>query len=141
MQATINIAALDIGEVRIGVAKSVPDVRIAKPYGVIANDGSVVQSIADFISNEWVDVLVIGLPRGLQGQETDQTKYVRDFVARLREVLAVPFVFQDEALTSQKAEQELQARGKPYEKGEIDALAATYILQDYLDAQELQRGI
>ena len=40
---------------------------------------------------------------------------------------------QDEALTSHHAEEELEARGKPYERGDIDALAATYIVQDWLD--------
>jgi RNase H-fold protein (predicted Holliday junction resolvase) len=45
-------------------------------------------------------------------------------------------VFQDEALTSRKAESELNKRGKPYAKGDVDALAATYILEDYLTQQE-----
>jgi RNase H-fold protein (predicted Holliday junction resolvase) len=39
---------------------------------------------------------------------------------------------QDEAVTSKRAEAELEARGKPYQRGDIDALAATYILEDFL---------
>lgn len=136
MPATINIAALDIGESRIGVAKNVPDVRLAKPFGVIANDQKVIKSITDFVASEWVDVLVIGLPRGMEGQETQQTNYVKSFAAQIREILTVPIIFQDEAVTSLKAEEELKARGATYQKGDIDALAATYILQDYLDTQE-----
>ena len=42
-------------------------------------------------------------------------------------------VFQDESLTSVMAEDRLKASGKPYEKGDIDAMAATIILQDYLE--------
>jgi putative transcription antitermination factor YqgF len=68
----------------------------------------------------------------LQGQETDQTGYVRNFVATLQKEISTPIVLQDEALTSHHAEEELESRGKPYAKGDIDALAACYILEDYL---------
>ncbi|MCX6728115.1 MAG: Holliday junction resolvase RuvX, partial [Candidatus Saccharibacteria bacterium] len=54
-------------------------------------------------------------------------------VAKLEKVIIVPTHLQDEALTSVKAEEELKSRGMPFEKGDIDALAATYILQDFLD--------
>ena len=84
--------------------------------------------------------LVVGLPRGLDGQETAQTQTVRDFAAQLREHVAVPMFWQDEALTSQKAEDELSLRKKPFAKGDVDALAATYILDDFLqDNSDLQR--
>ena len=125
-------AALDVGEVRIGVALTPKGVRIAQPYGVIANDDSVMQSIRKLIDQEQITALAIGLPRGLQGQETDQTRYVRDFVQRLQGYIDTPIELQDEALTSHKAEEELAARGKKFEKGDIDALAACYILEDFL---------
>ena len=50
----------------------------------------------------------------------------------LRERIDLPVIAQDEAATSVKATEELESRGKPYDKGAIDALAATYILEDYL---------
>lgn len=125
-------AALDVGEVRIGVALTPKGVRIAQPYGVIANDQSVVDAIKNLISSEQITALAIGLPRGLQGQETDQTRYVRKFVKQLQSAIGIPIHLQDEALTSVKAEAELTARGKEFAKGEIDALAACYILEDFL---------
>jgi putative Holliday junction resolvase len=79
-----------------------------------------------------VTQLVAGLPRGLDGQETAQTQYARMFGDQLAAQLQLPVYYQDEAVTSQQAKAELEARGKPYAKGEIDALAATYILEDYL---------
>ncbi len=79
-----------------------------------------------------VSQLVAGLPRGLDGQETAQTAYARNFAEAISQQLQLPVYYQDEAVTSRQAEAELQARGKPYAKGDIDALAATYILEDYL---------
>jgi putative Holliday junction resolvase len=134
MLATNVYVALDIGKVRIGVASNPSGVFIAQPRGVIANDQNVVASIKKLISDEQATVLVVGLPRGLQGQETEQTKYVRDFIQKLQDAISVPIQLQDEAMTSVHAEEELSLRKKPFEKGDIDALAATYILQDYLQS-------
>ena len=128
-----NCLSLDIGEVRIGFAANPAGVQIAQPRGVVKNDDKVVTSIKKIIETEKPAVLVVGLPRGMQGQETDQTKYVREFVENLKTNISIPIVLQDEALTSVKAEHELDERGKSYERGDIDALAASYILQDYLD--------
>ena len=79
--------------------------------------------------------LVIGLPRGLEGQTTPQTEATQTFGSSLAEQLKLPVNWQDEALTSAQAEAELKARGKPYTKEAIDALSATYILEDYLRAK------
>ncbi|MDQ5886307.1 MAG: putative pre6S rRNA nuclease [Patescibacteria group bacterium] len=132
MPAIRACLALDIGEVRIGVAANPAGLSIAQPRGYIANDDKVRKVIQSYIDKEKAEVLVVGLPRGMQGQETDQTKYVRNFIQELQTFVTIPIVLQDEALTSVKAEQELDARGKTYERGDIDALAASYILDDYL---------
>lgn len=132
MPAIKACLALDVGEVRIGIAANPAGVSMAQPRGFITNNDKVVESIQKFIESENAEVLVVGLPRGMQGQETDQTLYVRDFVEALKAQISLPIVLQDEALTSVKAEQELDARGKSYERGDIDSLAASYILDDYL---------
>jgi putative Holliday junction resolvase len=126
-----SILGLDVGEVRVGVALANSVARLASPYLTLANTGSVIQQIHDIIDKESVDVVVVGLPRNLSGEDTDQTRYCRSFADQLTPFVKV--VFQDEALTSRKAEAELQARGKAYEKGDIDSLAATYILEDFLN--------
>jgi putative Holliday junction resolvase len=68
----------------------------------------------------------------MQGQVTQQTEAIEAFSEDIRQHINIPISYQDEAVTSRQAEAELQARGRPYKKGDIDALAATYILEDYL---------
>ncbi len=127
------IAALDVGEVRIGIAMNPPGVSIAQPLMTIDNDAKVIETIASLISDHNVTTLVVGNPRNMQGNDTEQTRYVDGFVEKLKSNIDVPVFMQDEALTSVKAEEELKGRKSPYEKGDIDSLAATYILQDYIE--------
>ena len=131
-----TILALDVGTVRIGVAIASSIAKLARPETTLPNDEFFTDRLLQIIDNESVGKLVIGLPRGLNGQETEQTQLVREFVERIKLAVSVPVFLQDEALTSSKAKQELFARGKPYQKGEVDALAATYILEDYLKENE-----
>jgi RNAse H domain protein, YqgF family len=127
-----SYVALDVGEKRIGVALARDDVKIAMAYDTLNVDGGEVQAIAEIIVREKADVLVVGYPRNQAGEPTKQTEFVERFVEQLRDI-APKIVFQDESLTSVKAEEILNARNQPYVKGEIDALAASLILQDYLE--------
>lgn len=127
-----SIVALDVGTQRIGVAEANVIARIAHPFMTLQHTESIVQDIDALLVKQEAVALVVGLPRGLEGQETAQTRYVQDFVTALEKQVTVPIHWQDEAVTSQKAEAELNARKKPYSKGDIDALAAAYILEDYL---------
>jgi putative Holliday junction resolvase len=124
-----SILALDVGEKRIGVAIANSIARLARPLTTLPHDDNIFATLEKLIADESVSVVVVGLPRNLSGEDTDQTAYVRQFTEKLRHDM---IRFQDEALTSKKAEMELRQRGKPYAKGDIDALAATYILEDYL---------
>lgn len=124
--------ALDVGSKRIGVAIASLSFKLPRPLYTLANDDDFIARLKRLIETEAIGVLVVGLPRGLDGQETGQTKYVREFVDQLKTQIELPINFQDEALSSARAEAELTARGKIYQKGDIDALAATFILEDYL---------
>jgi putative Holliday junction resolvase len=84
------------------------------------------------IKTESAGALVVGLPRGLDGQHTAQTDDSLAFAEKLKQHFSLPVHLQDEAVTSKQAEAELEARGKAYVKDDIDALAATYILEDWL---------
>ena|ERR1035437_10564175 len=133
MSIQVNtILALDVGGQRVGVAIASGEVKFAHPLTTLDKPETVIDDIKELISQHDVGTIVIGLPRGLNGQETDQTATVRAFVEKLKTDMTIPFVFQDEALTSIKAEDELNKRGKVYSRGDIDALAATYILEDYI---------
>lgn len=135
MTAAHTLLCLDIGEVRIGVARANSIARIAEPVKTIANDEVVVHTLQEMIAAEPVAVIVVGLPQNRNHEDTDQTRYVRDVVARLEKEINIPFIFQDEAGSSQKAEEILRGRGKSYPKEAIDAEAATLILQDYIEEQ------
>ena len=127
-----SYVALDIGEKRIGVALARDDVKIAMAYDTLNVDGGEVQAIAEIIVREKADVLVVGYPRNQAGEPTKQTEFVERFIEQLRDIVS-KIVFQDESLTSVKSEEILNARNQPYAKGEVDALAASLILQDYLE--------
>jgi len=127
-----SYVALDVGEKRIGVALARDDVKIAMAYDTLNVDGGEVQAIAEIIVREKADVLVVGYPRNQAGEPTKQTEFVERFIEQLRDIVS-KIVFQDESLTSVKAEEILNARNQPYAKGEVDALAASLILQDYLE--------
>jgi putative Holliday junction resolvase len=133
MQATRStILALDVGTKRIGVAVSDLSTRFPRPLTTIQADTNPVEQLQGLVGREGAVGLVIGLPRGLDGQETAQTQLVRTFAEGLKGQINLPQYWQDEAVTSRQAEEELKSRGKPYQKGDIDALSATYILEDFL---------
>lgn len=123
---------MDVGAKRIGVAAS--DVRARLPHPLTTLDAAqdVPAAVRELVAEHGVVGVVIGLPRGLDGQDTAQTQAVRAFAKELEAQLSLPYYWQDEAVTSRQAEEELQRRGKPYQKGDIDALSATYILEDFL---------
>ncbi len=128
---------MDVGEARIGIAISIPGVSIARPYDTYSNDDLFQNKLTSVLEKEKVDHIVVGLPRNMDGQETKQTKYVRDFTDKLMLIISLPFTFQDEALTSVNAEKKLKLQAKPYEIADIDSMAASIILQDYLENQKV----
>ena len=130
--------ALDIGLQRIGVAIARSDSRLSRPLSVIFNNDNFVDQLNQLIQINNINELVIGIPHGLDGQSTDQTRYTEDFVSSLKKNINLPIHLQDEAVTSVQAEKELIARGKPYSKGDIDSLAATYILDDFLQPSRIE---
>lgn len=132
MSKFLTLVCLDVGEKRIGVAKGDNIVRLASPLLTIGVDGTEIDSIKQILSNENASLLVVGFPRNQSGDVTKQTKFVENFVSRLGDI-GVDIVFQDESLTSVIAEQRLISHKKPYQKGDIDSMAASIILQDYIE--------
>ncbi len=130
-----SVLALDVGGVRVGVAIMSIDAKLPHPLRTLTSQGQdLFAEIKSIINEESVSQLVIGLPRGLSGQNTSQTEETISFVETLKTQVTIPIDMQDEALSSSRAKDELEKRGKPYTKGDIDALAATYILEDwYID--------
>ena len=131
----MKIIGLDVGEKRIGVTKVDSSTRIALPIGFIEVDGSEWQEIARLARLANTNLFVLGLPRSNEGNETKQTLYVRNFAKMLTEKIPEAKIrFQDESLTSVEAEKRLKNSKKKYAKGDIDAEAATIILQDFIES-------
>lgn len=128
----MTLLGLDVGAQRVGVSLARLDVAIPQPLTTLDATDSIHDRIAGLVDEHQSAAIVVGWPRGLAGQSTGQTQTVESFVEALRQVVDVPVHLQDEALTSQKAEAELSARRKPFTREDIDALAATYILEDYI---------
>ncbi|QHU93924.1 Holliday junction resolvase RuvX [Candidatus Saccharibacteria bacterium oral taxon 488] len=127
-----NFLALDVGEKRIGLAMADSQVRIAVPFGWVASDERVMEELAEIMLRHDISLVVVGYPRNQSGEPTQQTEFVVDFVRRLGQLdIDAEIAYQDESLTSVQAEQRLA--GKIKDKGEIDAEAASIILQDYLE--------
>jgi putative holliday junction resolvase len=120
---------IDFGTKRIGLAIAESEVKLARPLATVT-----AQELPVIVKRHGpFEAVVVGLPRGLDGQDTPQTLTVQRLADDLLGPLKLDPIYQDEAATSAIAEEQLKASGKPYTKADIDAEAATIILQDYLD--------
>jgi len=130
------IMALDYGASRIGVAIASSIARLPRPLTTLATTDHVIGDIKRLIDQESVGLLVVGLPRTLNGDFSQQTHDAVAFADRLKNKLGMQVVMVDETLTSVDAEAQLA--GKKHDKGAIDALAATYILDRYFSEHEAE---
>lgn len=129
--------ALDVGDVRIGIAMSDMLGIIANGYETYVrkkNESDFVY-LNELVKNNEIGTVVVGLPVNMSGDEGNRAKIVRDFAAELQKHIDIPIVFQDERLSTVSAERILLeadvSRNK--RKTVIDKIAATIILQSYLD--------
>ena len=130
----MRIIGLDVGTKRIGVAKADTSVRIAIPNGFVLVNGQEIPEILRIARLNDTNFFVVGLPRSNDGNETAQSAYARKFADTLAASMpGARIYFQDESLTSVVAEERLKKRKKNFEKGEIDAEAASIILQDFIE--------
>ena len=127
-----NLLSLDVGEKRVGIALAEVPTFFARPVTTLQNNDQLAETITDLINQYQITTIVIGYPRNQSGDPTEQTKVAEETVHALHLPDTITLAWQDESLTSVKAEEELESRGKSYEKADIDSLAATFILEDYV---------
>lgn len=129
--------ALDVGDVRIGIATSDMLGIIAGGYETYVRKDyeTDLKYIADFVKNNGGDTLVFGLPINMDGTEGPRAQGVRKMAEDLKAYTDVKIVFQDERLTTVSAERMLIEGNVRRDKRKkvIDKVAATIILQSYLD--------
>ena len=130
--------ALDIGTVRIGIATSDPMSIIASGYESYTRTGNLdkdLQHIANLAKEKGCDTIIAGLPINMDGTEGEKVREIREFCEELKKFTDLKIVFQDERLSTVSAEKALIESGMRREKRKkvIDKVAATIILQTYLD--------
>lgn len=134
--------ALDVGDVRIGVAVSDllgitanPRETYWRKKGDIDTD---IRYFCEYAKKEDADTFVLGLPKNMDGTEGPRAEVTREFGTLLAEASGLPVVYQDERLTTVSAERMLIDADVRREKRKqvIDKVAATIILQSYLDSHK-----
>ena len=148
-----RILGLDVGERRIGIAVSDPDRRFALPLNSVdRKQGNELQAIDEVVRADDVDELVVGLPLSLSGDSGRQAETTKAFAQELERHLGLPVHFWDERLSTREAERLVSDEHRSGSSGrrraersrvtaaDTDALAASIILQAYLDSHRLQDG-
>ena len=135
-----RIMALDVGDVRIGIAVSDLMGIIANPLETYVRKGDAEKDakyIVDLAVSREVSLFISGLPLGLNGRENDQTAKTREFIDVLTSLTDIPVKYLDERFTTLSAERVLIQGNVRREdrKKVIDKVAATIILQNYLDSK------
>ena len=137
-----RVLALDLGEKRIGIAISDPNRIIATPYGVITHVSRRIDAaqILQIAVENGVDTIVVGQALGEDGEETRQSRHSQQFMKALSEDSKLVIVVWDESYSTKTARKTRVAMGvtRKNRRGHLDDLAATIILQSYLDAQALE---
>ena len=131
-----RVLGLDLGSVRIGVAISDPERRVAVPLGTVqVGAPHDVKAIAALVAEHDVSEIVVGLPLSMSGGSGPGATAAQEFAGALRGMLGLPVHTQDERLSTVEAERSLRgagARGREIRRA-VDRSAAAVILQAYLD--------
>jgi putative Holliday junction resolvase len=134
-----RILGIDYGRKRTGVAVTDPLKIVAGNLATVPTH-TLMQFIKDYIGREPVERIVIGQPTQLNGEPSESMKYITPFVNRLRKELPdMPVVMYDERFTSTIAHQAMidggMKKSDRRDKARVDAIAATIILNDYLQSK------
>ena len=131
-----RLLAIDYGARRVGLALSDPLKMIASPYRTIINNNNtiLIQKIETIIAAEDVELTIIGLPLGMAGQKTEQTKKVEEFVDKLTD-RGIIIKYEDERWSSVAAKRSMKEQNikSGHNKDLVDQTAAAIFLQQYLD--------
>jgi putative Holliday junction resolvase len=133
-----RVLGLDLGDVRIGVAISDDDRRMAVPLGTIHTGAPAdLKAIAKLVEEHAATTVVVGLPLSMTGERGPAAVKAGSFAEALRSFLHVPVELHDERLSTVEAERALREAGvsDKRRRHQVDEVAATVILQAWLDAR------
>ena len=134
------IASVDLGKARTGIAVCDKTEFLASPLTVVQETYTpkIVQKVADAVKSAGAELVVVGLPKNMDGSEGESAQNARAFAAELENTTGIKTVMQDERCTTVTAHNYLNTtntRGKK-RKAVVDSVAAGIILQDYLDSKK-----
>jgi putative Holliday junction resolvase len=133
--------AFDFGDVRIGVAVSDPSGILATPLNFLENSEASLSANLRSLYDEYQPIYTaMGFPAHLSGGESQKSKSVSEFAAKVSEITENPIYFIDERLTTVSASRTLREAGlnSKTSKGEIDSMAAAAILDSALNQERIQ---
>ena len=132
-----RLLAIDYGEKRLGLAISDPNQIISKPLKtlILSDSQHIYNELEKIISDYEIQKLIIGLPIGMDGKNTQQTSKVEAFKENLQNKIGIPIILFDERLSSVSAKKSLISQGikTGHNKSKIDQTAAAIFLQHFLD--------
>lgn len=130
--------ALDIGEVRVGVAVSDAKGRVASPVKVMPAQEvlSHARTFRELLEDYEPDVLVCGRPKTMSGEDGPQAKRIMEQAQQIAANCNLPLEFEDERLSSVEAKRILREQGLKEKamRGKVDMIAASIFLQSWLDS-------
>ncbi len=134
------IMSVDLGKARTGLAVCDKTEFLASPYTVIFEKSpqKLLQKVAQAAQELKAELIVVGLPKNMDGSEGESAQNAREFAHKLSELSKTKTVMQDERGTTVTAHgflNETNTRGKK-RKNVVDEVAATIILQDFLDKKK-----
>lgn len=142
---TGRLLAIDLGEVRVGLAVSDPGQVLASPAETLQvprdAKGPALDALVNAAVRHEAAGLVVGLPRKLDGREDEPARRARWFAERLRERTQLPVLLQDERFTTVEAERVLLDAdvSRAGRKATVDKVAASVLLQGVLETQRRRR--
>jgi putative Holliday junction resolvase len=135
----MRILAIDYGSQRIGLALSDPTGTLARPLPFLPakSDNKLAREIVALAQKEEVKLLILGLPRHMNGSLGEAATKVQAFAVELGKATSLPIKLIDERLSTVQASRQLQEAGRNSraQRGRIDSEAAAVLLQGYLDTQ------
>jgi putative Holliday junction resolvase len=135
----MRVLAIDHGSARIGLALSDPTGTLARPLPFLPakGDTKLAREIAALASKEQAELILLGLPRHMNGTLGEAAAKVQAFAAALGQATTIPVQLIDERLTTVQASRQLQEAGRDTraQRGRIDSEAAAVLLQGWLDAR------
>lgn len=142
-----NILAIDFGEKFIGVAIfCVNRDPFPTPYGRVANTSqeAVIKEFKKIVEDEFIEVIVVGLPHLIDGKKTSTTAKAQSFLDLIAEHFNLPVEAQDETLSTYEAESRMKSSPRynfQVDLKQIDAVAATVILEDFIRRKKHPPGL